>query len=147
MKRIFLLLITIAILTPHGSAHVGSPDVTLEGMACPYHLTVSVKPPDVIPGTAVITVWLDRPGAVTIGVQPIYYYSGLDGAPSPDALQQDPTPDQWQYRGSDLATKRMMRYGTSRFHLFLRRISVFPRGCDMKGPVPWRIRANSDSAR
>jgi hypothetical protein len=87
MKRIFLLLITIAILTPHGSAHVGSPDVTLEGMAGPYHLTVSVKPPDVIPGTAVITVWLDRPGAVNIGVQPIYYYSGLDGAPSPDALQ------------------------------------------------------------
>jgi hypothetical protein len=87
MRRIFLLVITIASFTPHGSAHVGSPDIALEGMAGPYHLTVSVKPPDVIPGTAVITVWLDRPGAVTIGVQPIYYYSGLDGAPSPDALQ------------------------------------------------------------
>jgi hypothetical protein len=86
-QRFFLLGVILAVYTHAVSAHVGSPEVTLEGMAGPYHLTVSVKPPDVIPGTAVITVWLDRPGPVNISVQPIYYYSGLDGAPSADLLQ------------------------------------------------------------
>jgi hypothetical protein len=87
MKRFLFFGFLLLLSTLAVSAHVGSPDVTLEGMAGPYHLTVSVKPPDVIPGTAVITVWLDRPGAVSIGVQPIYYYSGFDGAPSADQLQ------------------------------------------------------------
>jgi hypothetical protein len=87
MKRIFLLCITLAVSTPLAFAHVGSPDVTLEGMAGPWHLTVSIRTPDVIPGTAVVTVWLDRPGVMSVGAQPIYYYSGLKGAPSADLLQ------------------------------------------------------------
>jgi hypothetical protein len=68
-------------------AHVGSPDVAMEGMAGPYRLLVSVKPPDVIPGTALVTVFIQQGGgSVTVSAQPIFFYSGRNGAPSPDVL-------------------------------------------------------------
>jgi hypothetical protein len=79
-------------------AHVGSPEVAMEGMAGKYRLLVSVRPPDVIPGTAAITVYLQNGGAVSVTAQPIYFYSGSAGAPSADALQ--PVSDQpGQYKG------------------------------------------------
>jgi hypothetical protein len=87
MKRIALLLAAAIAITSPLFAHVGSPDVALEGMAGPYHLMVSVKPPDVIPGTALVTVYLDNPAKLSIGAQPIYFYSGRQGAPSADLLQ------------------------------------------------------------
>ena len=90
MKHITLLL-TVAILFAYPvRAHVGSPNVAMEGAAGPYHLMVSVKPPDVIPGTALITVYLDNAGVsagVSVSAQPIYFYSGRNGAPSADPLQ------------------------------------------------------------
>ena len=59
---------------------------------------VSVKPPDVIPGTAQVTVFLLNGGPVTVTAQPIYFYSGRTGAPSADVLQ--PVPGQpGQYKG------------------------------------------------
>lgn len=80
------------------SAHVGSPDVALEGMAGPYRLLISVKPPDVIPGTAQVTVFLQNGNGAAVSVQPIYFYSGAKGAPSADQLQ--PVPGQpGQYKG------------------------------------------------
>src|ERR1700744_666670 len=48
---------------------------------------VSVKPPDVIPGTALITVYLDNGTGISVSAQPIYFYSGRNGAPSADLLQ------------------------------------------------------------
>lgn len=86
MKRIVLLLAAVIATAPI-FAHVGSPDVAMEGMAGPYHLMVSVKPPDVIPGTAMVTVYLDNPARISIAAQPIYFYSGRQGAPSADPLQ------------------------------------------------------------
>jgi hypothetical protein len=67
-------------------AHVGSPDVSMEGMAGPYRLLVSVKPPEVIPGTAQVTVYIQNGGGATVSAQPIFFYSGRNGAPSPDVL-------------------------------------------------------------
>jgi len=67
-------------------------------MAGPYKVLVNVKPPDVIPGTAQVTVFLQNAGAANVSVQPIYFYSGRTGAPSADALQ--PVAGQpGQYRG------------------------------------------------
>ena len=40
----------------HTRAHVGSPDVFLEGHAGPYRLLVTVRPPHVIPGVADVEV-------------------------------------------------------------------------------------------
>ncbi|MBS1661939.1 MAG: hypothetical protein JST68_12905 [Bacteroidetes bacterium] len=86
MKKTLLLLVLLAGMCRPLFAHVGSPDVALEGMAGPYRLLVSVKPPDVIPGTAQVTVYLQS-GGVTVSAQPIYFYSGSRGAPSADPLQ------------------------------------------------------------
>ena len=87
MKRIVLLLTAVIVVAQPLFAHVGSPEVAMEGMAGPYHLMVSVKPPDVIPGTAIVTVYLDNSGGIGVMAQPIYFYSGRKGAPSADPLQ------------------------------------------------------------
>lgn len=86
MTKIFPLLALLVLMNTRSFAHVGSPDVAMEGMAGPYRLLVGVKPPDVIPGTAQVTVFILGGGSVTVTAQPIFFYSGRSGAPSPDAL-------------------------------------------------------------
>ena len=86
-SKLFFLLVILTVMTGPVLAHVGSPEVALEGVAGPYHLLVSVKPPDVIPGTAQITVFMQGGGRLTVSAQPIYFYSGSKGAPSADELQ------------------------------------------------------------
>jgi hypothetical protein len=98
MKRIFWLLVILAGGSFSLSAHVGSPDVAMEGVAGPYRLLVSIKPPDVIPGTAQVTVYLQNGGGVSVTAQPIYFYSGRTGAPAADALEQVPG-QPGQYKG------------------------------------------------
>ena len=51
-RRTILLLFLAALL----HAHVGSPDVFYEGMAGPYRLLVTIRPPIVIPGVAEIEI-------------------------------------------------------------------------------------------
>ena len=87
MRFLVLLLVVLAGSSLPLYAHVGSPDVALEGTAGPYRVLVSVKPPDVIPGTAQVTVYLLAGEAVHVTAQPIYFYSGRTGAPSADVLQ------------------------------------------------------------
>jgi len=86
MKKCLWLLVLLAMTGTLTFAHVGNPDVSMEGAAGPYRLLVSVKPPDVIPGTAQVTVFVQNGGAVTVSAQPIFFYSGRNGAPSPDLL-------------------------------------------------------------
>lgn len=71
-------------------AHVGSSGVQMQGQAGPYKVMVSVQPPDVIPGTAQITVFIESGDANKVVARPIYFYSGDKGAPTPDALAQVP---------------------------------------------------------
>jgi len=97
MHKYFILLLILGITLP-ALAHVGSPDVALEGTAGPYRLMVSVKPPEVIPGTAQVTVFIQNSSGIQVSAQPIYFYSGSKGAPSADILQ--PVPGQpGQYKG------------------------------------------------
>lgn len=91
-----------------GFAHVGSPDVAMEGMAGPYHLLVSIRPPDVIPGTAIVTVYLQDGVGVSVSAQPIYFYSGRKGAPSADLLQPVA-----RVRGQYTGIVWLMDYGSS----------------------------------
>src|ERR1700733_11808164 len=98
MKRSLLLLAILALPFLPLYAHVGSPDVSMEGMAGPYHLLVNIKPPDVIPGTATVTVFVQNGEGTNVYTQPIYFYSGRNGAPSADRLQ--PVADQaGQFKG------------------------------------------------
>jgi len=60
MRKIFLSFLLLAGSLYNGYAHVGSPGVVMEGFAGPYHVLVMVAPPDVIPGTATVTVYCNR---------------------------------------------------------------------------------------
>lgn len=79
MKRIAVLLL-IAAFT---SAHVGSPDVFFKGSAGPYEIRVVVRPPEVVPGIARVTVRAS-PDVERVGIRPVFWRAGSKGAPSAD---------------------------------------------------------------
>jgi hypothetical protein len=70
------------------SAHVGSPNIFFEGSAGPYPVRVVIRPPGVIPGQAEITVRALGVGVTAVGVQPVRWNLGVEGAPRPDVAQQ-----------------------------------------------------------
>jgi hypothetical protein len=84
----FLLTFALLALCLTAYAHVGSSGVQMQGQAGPYKVLVSVEPPDVIPGTAKITVFVENGNVTKALARPIYFYSGDKGAPSPDELTQ-----------------------------------------------------------
>ncbi|QKZ15881.1 hypothetical protein HU175_24185 [Spirosoma sp. KUDC1026] len=67
-------------------AHVGSAGVIVQKKAGPYQLLVSVMPPDVVPGTATVTVFVEQGRVSSIQARPIYFNSGEEGAPTHDVL-------------------------------------------------------------
>ena len=89
MRKIVLFII-VFLQADLVFAHVGNSNITLEGMAGPYHVLVNIKPPDVIPGTATLTVFTNNTPGMQIEARPIYFYSGENGAPSADALTAVP---------------------------------------------------------
>ncbi|MEZ4905393.1 MAG: hypothetical protein R2822_28330 [Spirosomataceae bacterium] len=68
------------------SAHVGSSGVLFQGQAGKYRVLVSLQPPDVIPGTAQVTVYVETGNVKTVMARPIYFRTGAEGAPSADEL-------------------------------------------------------------
>jgi hypothetical protein len=94
--RLRLLTIPVLLLTaalPLG-AHVGSPDVFFEGSAGPYHLFVTVRMPQVIPGVAEIEVRSESNDVRTMQVVPLRLTGqGSKFPPTPDvarASKDDP---------------------------------------------------------
>lgn len=84
--RNFIFIIMLLAVSMMAKAHVGSAGVQMQGQAGPYKLLVSIEPPDVIPGTAKITVFIENGNVEKVFARPIYFYSGDKGAPSPDEL-------------------------------------------------------------
>ena len=65
------------------SAHVGSPDVFYSGRAGPYDIRVIIRPPEVVPGVARVTV--HAPADVErVTIRPVFWRAGSRGAPSAD---------------------------------------------------------------
>lgn len=75
------------------SAHVGSPDVFHAGMAGPYDLRVTVRPPSVIPGTAEVTVRVAQGDVGSVVALPVFNRLGTKGAPKGDTLVRVPGPE------------------------------------------------------
>ncbi|MBC7572695.1 MAG: hypothetical protein H7319_23635 [Spirosoma sp.] len=67
-------------------AHVGSSGVILQKQAGKYQLLVSIQPPDVVPGTAKVTVFVQQGRATAVGARPVYFAPGSKGAPTYDEL-------------------------------------------------------------
>ena len=86
MRR-FLLLLLFPVAV---QAHVGSPNVFFDGQAGPHPVRVIVRPPEVVPGVAEITVRLKEGKAERVTVQPVYYRTGIEGAPPADVASPVP---------------------------------------------------------
>ena len=69
------------------SAHVGSPDVFFTGKAGEYDIRVLVRPPEVVPGIARVTV--RAPADVErVSIRPVFWRAGSKGAPAADEARQ-----------------------------------------------------------
>jgi hypothetical protein len=90
-RRIVFLLTAMATFA---AAHVGSPDVFLEGSAGPYPMFVTIRPPSVIPGVAEIEIRSASPDIQEIHITPIPMIGAASKySPTPDVMQrskQDP---------------------------------------------------------
>lgn len=82
------LLFTLAL--PALWAHVGSNNVFYEGVAGPYQLRVMIRPPEVVPGLAQISVRIFNGPVERIGALPVRWDAGRKGAPPPDAAKLVP---------------------------------------------------------
>ena len=95
-KRWSVLLAAILILAMPAAAHVGSPDVFLEGNAGPYRLFVTVRVPQVIPGIAQIDIRSESPGIRQLRVAPMQLTGpGSHYPPTPDVAEQSKTDPQF----------------------------------------------------
>lgn len=84
-KSLRLLLLALVALVSWG--HVGSPNVFFDGAAGPYPVRVIVRPPEVIPGVAEVTVRVKEGTAERVTVQPVQWKAGAKGAPPPDVAE------------------------------------------------------------
>ena len=83
-------------LSPPAEGHIGSSGVVVQKRAGNYQLLVSIQPPDVVPGTAKITVFIEQGRVSSVGGRPIYFQSGDEVAPTHDVLT---AVDQNRYEG------------------------------------------------
>lgn len=77
---VFLIAIVV-------SAHVGSPDVFFTGKAGPYDLRVTIRPPEVVPGIARVTVRAPA-GVRAVSIRPVFWRAGSRGAPAADETRR-----------------------------------------------------------
>jgi hypothetical protein len=111
MKRLFRLLFLLCLAGP-AFAHVGSPDVFFEGNAGPYHLFVTVRLPQVIPGVAEIEIRSESNDVREVRIVPLRLTGpGSQYAPTPDLAQRsekDPqffTGSLWLMEGGSLQVR------------------------------------------
>ncbi len=91
MKKVkkLLAILLVVFMSAHLRAHVGSADVFYEGDAGPYHLFVTVRMPQVIPGVAEIQVRSAGKDVQTIQVVPLRLTGPGSNLPSvPDVAQR-----------------------------------------------------------
>src|SRR5437763_16963253 len=78
------ILLALLLLIPWSArAHVGSPNVFFEGKAGPYPVHVVIKPAEVIPGLAEISVRTEG-GVDRVTALPTKWHARRPAAPPPD---------------------------------------------------------------
>lgn len=85
-----LLIILLCFFSVSLLAHVGSPNVFVEGKAGNYPVRIVIRPPDVVPGLAEITISVQSTNNQTIHrvtALPIFWKAGRKGAPPPDIAE------------------------------------------------------------
>jgi len=87
VRAIFCLLAIVGSLLVNcqlAEAHIGSPNVFFEGRAGEYSLRVVIRPPQVVPGLAEISVRVENGPADHLTVLPVFWSTGRKGSPPPD---------------------------------------------------------------
>src|SRR3984893_8386980 len=86
----------VLILAGQANAHVGSPDVFLEGNAGPYRLFVTVRVPQVIPGVAEVEIRSESDDVREILIAPMQLTGpGSQFAPTADVARRSRTDPQF----------------------------------------------------
>ncbi len=89
MRRFAAFLAALTFLSAPVWAHVGNPDVYFQGAAGPYHLIITVRTPQMIPGIADVEILSATPGISKITVVPLYIVGpGAKYPPVGDLLVQ-----------------------------------------------------------
>ncbi len=87
-QPLFLFLASSLLASP-ALAHVGSPDVFFEGKAGPYHLFVTIRVPQVIPGVAEIEIRSQSNDVREVRIVPLRLTGpGSNLPPTPDLAQR-----------------------------------------------------------
>ncbi len=71
-------------------AHIGSPNVFFEGRAGDYFVRAVIRPPQVVPGLAEISVRVPGESVQRVRVLPVFSKAGREGAPPPDEAKLVP---------------------------------------------------------
>jgi hypothetical protein len=96
MRLRIAALLFVFLLAGPCLAHVGSPDVYFQGDAGPYHLVVTIRTPQMIPGVAEIQIRSATPGVRQVKIVPLYIIGpGAKYPPPPDVLL--PSKDDTQF--------------------------------------------------
>jgi hypothetical protein len=89
MRQLVLAPCAVLLLIAPAWAHVGNPDVYFQGAAGPYHLIITIRTPQMIPGTADVEILSATPGISKITVVPLYIVGpGAKYPPVGDLLGQ-----------------------------------------------------------
>jgi hypothetical protein len=88
------VFVATMLIPPGASAHLGSPDVFLDGQAGPYRVFVTVRPPHAVPGIAAVEVLLtssDVNVVRDVRIVPLELTGpGAKFAPAPDVASRSP---------------------------------------------------------
>jgi hypothetical protein len=88
-RELALALLAVLLLIAPVWAHVGNPDVYFQGTAGPYHLIITIRTPQMIPGTADVEILSATPGVSKVTVVPLYIVGpGAKYPPVGDLLAQ-----------------------------------------------------------
>lgn len=92
MKKQLLIISTLLVLGYSLNAHIGSPGVIFEGMLGKYRIMTNINPPEVIPGTAQVSIFVEGMHTdLQISAKPVYWSAGKKGTPKADVMTHDPT--------------------------------------------------------
>ena len=80
-------VVAVALLGVLVSGHVGSPDVFFTGKAGQYDIRVTIRPPEVVPGIARVTVRAPA-GVQSVSIRPVFWRAGSKGSPSADETRR-----------------------------------------------------------
>jgi hypothetical protein len=96
MKPRLFASVLVASLPAVAGAHVGSPDIYLDGKAGPYQLFVTVRTPSAIPGVAELEIRAETPGVATLSAVPLPMVgAAAKFAPVPDQLKRSSSDPQF----------------------------------------------------